>query len=294
MLSFLIVILHLHMAIIQQNTTINCAGILIDLAQPKIMGVLNSTPDSFYDGGKFDSMQSAMDQVGSMIESGADFIDIGGMSSRPGAAILSVQEEMDRVLPYVKEIRSVFPDCLISIDTWRWEIAKNCVDAGASMINDISSGSLDPDLLPNLPSLNVPYVLMHMQGVPKNMQEQPTYENVSLEIFDFLSARIQTLKELGQKDIIIDPGFGFGKTVQHNYRLLKDLANFRILGCPILVGLSRKRMIHKLLEILPEQALNGTTAAHMLSLLNGANILRVHDVKEAKECVKIYETFQNC
>ena len=281
------------MSIINQFKTINCGGQLLDLSDPIVMGILNITPDSFFDGAKYQTTDQSLAQVEKMLAEGATIIDVGGMSSRPGAEVISSQEELDRVLPIVESIIKQFPNTIISVDTWRWEVARQAVDAGAKMINDISSGTLDPELWPNLASLNVPYILMHMQGIPMTMQSNPNYENVSLEIMDALSAGVTKLRELGVKDIIIDPGFGFGKTIQHNYQLLKDLKEFRIIGCPVLVGLSRKSMIHKLLNTLPANALNGTTASHMLALQNGANILRVHDVKAAQECIQIYKTYRD-
>ena len=285
--------LHLTMGIFEQYLTINCRGTLLDFASPKVMGILNVTPDSFYDGSKYASEQAILDQVSKMLEEGATIIDVGGMSSRPGAETISVQAELDRVLPAIELINKNHPKALISIDTWRWEVAKEAVGRGASLVNDISMGLLDEEMWKNIASLNVPYILMHIQGNPQNMQEKPSYENVTLEIMDLLSAGITKLRGLGLKDIIIDPGFGFGKTIAQNYQLLRELAHFRILGCPLLIGVSRKSMIHKLLEILPGQALNGTTAVHMLSLINGANILRVHDVKPAMESIKIFKAYQN-
>jgi len=281
------------MSIINQFKTINCGGNLLDLSDPIVMGILNLTPDSFFDGNKFSTEEKALKQVEKMLNEGASIIDVGGMSSRPGAKIINEEEELKRVLPIIQLIQKNFPKAVISVDTWRWEIAQRSVEAGATMINDISAGSLDENLWPNLSKLNVPYVLMHMQGIPKNMQTNPNYENVSLDIMDSLSAGVTKLRELGVKDIIVDPGFGFGKTIEHNFKLLKDLNEFKIIGCPLLVGLSRKSMIHKLLNILPINALNGTTASHMLAMLNGANILRVHDVSEAKECIQIFKTYRD-
>jgi len=281
------------MGIINQFETINCGGKLLDLKDPVVMGILNVTPDSFFDGNQYSSEKQALSQVEKMLEEGASIIDIGGMSSRPGAEIISASEEVERVLPIVKSVLQTFPQTIISVDTWRWEVAKQAVDEGAVMVNDISAGKLDKDLWHNLASLNVPYILMHMQGTPKDMQSNPTYDNVSLEIMDQLSEGVTELRKLGVKDIIIDPGFGFGKTIQHNYQLLKDLNEFKIIGCPVLVGLSRKSMIHKLLNILPINALNGTTASHMLALQNGANILRVHDVAAASECIQIFKTYRD-
>ncbi len=281
------------MAIINQYQTINCGGRLLDLSDPIVMGILNITPDSFFDGSKYEKEDKSLAQVQKMLSEGASLIDVGGMSSRPGAEIISPQEELDRVLPVVESIKKHFPEAIISVDTWRWKVASQAVNSGATLINDISAGSLDQELWPNLASLNVPYILMHMQGDPKTMQSNPSYENVSLEIMDALSSGVTKLRSLGVKDIIVDPGLGFGKTIQHNFQILKDLKEFRILGCPVLVGLSRKSMIHKLLNVLPSEALNGTTASHIFALQNGANILRVHDVKEAKECIQIFKTYRD-
>ena len=267
--------------------TINLNGKLMDLSSPKIMGILNITPDSFYDGGKFNSDKKVLNQVEKMIKDGADLIDVGGYSSRPGANPVKLEEEIKRVVPVIELIKNKFSDTIISVDTFRSVVAKKAVDSGASVVNDISAGELDPNMFKCIAKLNVPYILMHMKGNPQNMQHKPTYKNVVNEIVKNISEKIFLAREAGIMDVIIDPGFGFGKTLQHNYEILNNLSFFKELDCPILVGVSRKSMIYKLLETKPENALNGTTCIHTVSVLSGANILRVHDVKEAKEVVEL-------
>ena len=274
------------------NHLINCNGTLLDLSQPRIMGILNMTPDSFFDGGQNSSTQALLDKAGLMIQEGATFLDIGGVSTRPGAEKVDEQEELDRVLPAFEALQKHFPEQLLSIDSWRASVVKAAYNAGASLVNDISGGQFDKAMWSTVGKLNLPYIFMHTQGTPQNMQDKPSYEQVSLEICDYFAANLKSLKALGVKDILIDPGFGFGKTVAHNYQLLKDLSGFRILGCPILIGLSRKSMIYKTLGGAAKEALHGTTAAHMLALLNGTSILRVHDVKPAMDCIKIYKAYQ--
>ena len=271
--------------------SINLNGYLLDLSVPKVMGILNVTPDSFFDGGQFQNRDHILAQVEKMRNEGADLIDIGGMSSRPGAAIISEEEELDRVVKVVDWILEAFPETLISIDTIRSGVAKACIQAGAAMINDISAGAFDAHLYDTIADLQVPYVLMHMQGKPQDMQQAPSYQQVSIEVLDFMIAQVGRLRALGIHDVIIDPGFGFGKTVEHNYELLRNLAIFKILDCPILAGVSRKSMINRVLKTRPETALNGTTAAHMLALQNGASILRVHDVLEAKQAIQIWQAY---
>lgn len=268
--------------------SINCKGSLIDLNRPIVMGILNVTPDSFFDGGRHTALSSAMTKTEEMISQGATIIDIGGMSSRPGAEIISVEKELARVVPVITEISRKFPDQIISIDTVHGEVAKAAIDAGASLINDISGGSIDPLIIDIAKNSGVPYILMHMKGRPADMQDNPTYENVVMDILTYFKNKVFELRQAGLKDIIIDPGFGFGKTVEQNFELLNKMSVFRMLDCPILVGLSRKSMIYKSLDLTPEESLNGTTAAHMIALRNGAKILRVHDVKEAAEAIKIY------
>lgn len=267
--------------------TINLNGNLMDLTTPKIMGILNVTPDSFYDGGIFDSNKKILDHVEKMLTDGADIIDIGGYSSRPGAKEVKLKDEIKRVVPTIELIKKEFNETTISVDTFRSKVALQAVNSGASIINDISGGDLDPNMFNCVAELNVPYIIMHMQGNPKNMQNNPLYENVIVEIIENLSKKVFEATEAGVIDVIIDPGFGFGKTIEHNYKILSELSFFKELDCPILVGLSRKSMIYSLLEEKPENVLNGTTCLNTVSILNGANILRVHDVKEAKEVVKL-------
>tara|TARA_B100001250_G_scaffold345920_1_gene315543 strand:+ start:321 stop:1151 length:831 start_codon:yes stop_codon:yes gene_type:complete len=267
--------------------TININGTLLDLSTPKIMGILNITPDSFYDGGVFNSDKKILNQVEKMISEGADMIDIGGYSSRPGANEVNIYDEIDRVIPAIELIKNKFGDTIISIDTFRSKVAKKAINAGASIINDISSGDLDPKMFNCVAKLKVPYIMMHMKGSPNNMQKNPEYENIIVEIVKNLSNKLFLAKKAGIIDVIIDPGFGFGKTATHNYSILKNLSFFKELGCPILVGISRKSMIYKLLDKNPENALNGTTCLNTISIINGAKILRVHDVKEAKEVITL-------
>lgn len=272
------------------TTTLNCNGTALDLSQPIIMGILNVTPDSFYDGGKYLGVEAAVQQAEQMIAQGATIIDVGGASSRPGANIVETEEEMRRVIPVISAIKQQYPDVILSIDTWRGVVAKAAVQAGASIINDISAGSLDPDMFPTVAELNVPYILMHIKGTPENMQQNPEYQDITTEVLDFLIQKIAELRALGVKDIIVDPGFGFGKTIRHNYTLLNRLQEIKsVLQLPLLVGVSRKSMIYRLLDISPENALNGATALHVIALQQGANILRVHDVKEALEVLKIIQ-----
>lgn len=274
------------------NTTLNCGGKLLDLSKPAIMGILNATPDSFYDGGRFVSDYEYLHRVEQLLQEGAAIIDIGGMSSRPGAPIISTDEELHRVMPVIAAVAQNFPDAIISIDTVKAKVAQEAVQAGAGMVNDISAGSIDADLLPTVAQLEVPYVLMHMQGLPETMQQTPQYSNPLEEIVQFFVSKLAQLRQLGITDIVLDPGFGFGKTVAQNYVLLKNLAVFKILGLPILVGISRKSMICKVLQVNPQKALNGTTALHMPALLNGASLLRVHDVREAKEVITLFEQYK--
>lgn len=279
------------MSFFTPNITLNCNGRLVLLDTPKVMGILNLTPDSFYDGGKY-SPDNFLFQVEKMVLEGADFIDIGGMSSRPGAAIISIEEELKRVLEPISKIQNAFPDILLSIDTIHAEVAKQAVEHGAHLVNDISAGNLDKEMLPTVGQLNVPFIAMHMKGSPENMQIQPNYENVTLEVLDYFIDKIKACRAAGIKDIIIDPGFGFGKTLAHNYTLLQHLEDLSMLELPVLVGVSRKSMISKLLQIETEETLNATTALHMIALQHGATVLRVHDVKEAKQCVALWSTLQ--
>ncbi|WP_456422099.1 dihydropteroate synthase [Lutibacter sp.] len=269
--------------------SINCNGSLVNLDSPKIMGILNITPDSFFDGGKYSNPTKIITQVDKMLNEGATFIDVGAYSSRPGAKHISEEEELNRVLPVIKLLKSNFSNILISVDTFRSTIAKQCIDSGACMVNDISAGNLDTAMFSTIASLQVPYIIMHMQGSPQNMQENPKYNDVIKDVLFFFSKKIQNLYALGINDVIADVGFGFGKTLEQNYKLLKYLDLFQSLEVPILTGLSRKSMLFKPLEITQNQALNATTAANTIALLNGTSILRVHDVKEAAEAIKIVE-----
>ncbi len=267
--------------------TINCKGNLIDLSVPKVMGILNSTPDSFYDGGKYKKESDFLNQTEKMLLEGATFIDVGAYSSRPKAQHISEEEELQRIVPVVELLVRHFPKIIISVDTFRSEVAQKTIDAGAAIINDISGGNMDATMFETVAKLRVPYILMHMQGTPQNMQENPTYENITTELIAFFSEKIHQLNSLQLNDVIIDVGFGFGKTIPHNYQLLKNLAFFKNLEVPILAGLSRKSMLYKPLHSSAQEALNATTSANTIALLNGANILRVHDVKEAVEAVTI-------
>ena len=255
------------------------------------MGILNVTPDSFFDGGKYQTAAHVIEQVSNMLAEGASIIDVGGMSSRPGADIISEEEEMKRVLPVIKSIVSNFPEAIISIDTVNAKVAEQSVEAGAAIINDISAGNLDEAMFETVAKLGVPYILMHMQGRPETMQENPSYEDMLTNILDFFIEKIGQLRALKVKDIIIDPGFGFGKTVNDNYHLLKNIDAFKILGLPLLVGISRKSMIYKVLNTSANEALNGTTVLNTLALERGAKILRVHDVKEAVEAISLWKEF---
>jgi dihydropteroate synthase len=275
------------------SLTINCKGKLINLSSPKVMGILNITPDSFYDGGKYKDTNAILQQVEKMLHEGATFIDVGAYSSRPGATDISEEEELTRILPVIELLKTNFEDILISVDTFRSAVAKQAVEAGASMVNDISGGLLDKNMYSTIAELQVPYILMHMAGNPQTMQENPVYQNVVHELIYFFSKKVAELRTLKVNDIILDVGFGFGKTAEHNYELLKNLQLFKALELPILTGLSRKSMLYKLLDTTPENALNATTSAHTIALLNGANILRVHDVKEAMEAIKIVDALRD-
>ena len=275
-----------------ENYSINCKGNLIDLSTPKIMSIVNTTPDSFYDGGQYNTIEKALQKVEVDISNNATFIDIGGYSSKPNAAHVTEEEELKRTIPVIEAILKSFPEAVISIDTFRGKVAKEAVDAGAALINDISAFELDKEMINTLKTYKVPYILMHMLGTPQNMQKNPSYKNVVKEIVLFLSNKIRELKTFGIHDIIIDPGFGFGKTLSNNYELIANLNYFKTLKHPLLVGVSRKSIIYKLLNINSLESINGTTALNMYSLLNGANILRVHDTKEAKECIRIFNEIQ--
>ncbi|MDA9176819.1 dihydropteroate synthase [Flavobacteriaceae bacterium] len=267
---------------------LNINGGVFDLSSPKIMGILNVTPDSFYDGGVFSNEKKILAQVEKMILDGADIIDIGGFSSKPGAKTISLKEEEKRVIPIIKLINKTFNKIIISVDTFRSEIAEKSLNEGASIINDISGGDLDKNIYQISYKYKAPYIMMHMNGVPSNMQNNPKYENINHDIIKDFTSKIDSAEKKGVCDIIIDPGFGFGKTIQHNYQILNNLKLYTVLKKPILVGISRKSMIYKLLKTDPSKALNGTTSLNTIALINGANILRVHDVKEAKEVIKLY------
>ena len=270
--------------------TINCKGQLIDVTSPKVMGILNITPDSFYDGGKHKLEKNLLKHVEQMLLEGATFIDVGAYSSKPNASHVSENEELLRILPVVKCVLKEFPETLISIDTFRSEVAKACIENGAALINDISAGMLDKNMLQTIADLHVPYIMMHMRGTPQTMQQQTSYDNLVKDILFYFSERIATARALDIIDLIVDPGFGFAKTVKQNYKLLNQLELFNMLELPLLVGMSRKSMIYKTLETSPEEALNGTSVLNTIALQKGANILRVHDVKEAMECIKLVQS----
>lgn len=269
--------------------TINCKQSLIDFSVPKVMGIVNITPDSFYDGGKSTSEAAILKQVEKMLKDGATFIDVGGYSSRPNAEDISVQEEIDRAIPAIKLILSHFPDTLISIDTFRSEVARTAVESGAAMVNDISGGDLDSKMIQTVAELQVPYIIMHMRGTPKTMTQLTDYDNITTEVIYDLSAKIREARAAGINDIIVDPGFGFAKTPRQSFELLKNLKLLQTLEAPILSGISRKSFIYKTLQITPQEALNGTTVMNTIAILNGSAILRVHDVKEATECIKLLQ-----
>lgn len=280
--------------LIEKPKYINVAGKLLDLSIPKVMGVINITPDSFYEGSRATEEKEILKAAAGIIEDGADIIDIGGYSSRPGAAEVPPEEEKKRVLTAICLINKEFPEIIISVDTFRSEIAREAVsECGAHMINDISGGEADSNMLGVIQQLNVPYIMMHMQGMPENMQDNPVYADVVADILVWFSSKIARLQSAGVKDIIIDPGFGFGKTVNHNFEILHRLADFSISGLPLLVGMSRKSMIWKTLGVSPEEALNGTTVLNTIALMKGADILRVHDVKEAVQVVRLMEMIKN-
>ena len=275
------------------HSTLHCQGRLLDLSRPVVMGILNLTSDSFYDGGRYTEEVSMMKQAEKMLAEGAALLDIGGASSRPGATEVNETEELRRVVRAMETLQKHFPEALISVDTWRASVARAAIEAGAGIINDISAGRLDPEMYPTVSRLKVPYVLMHMHGRPATMQQKPHYEDVVTEILDFFMEETQKLRALGVVDIVLDPGFGFGKNLAHNYTLLRNLHIFSaVTGLPVLAGISRKSMIYKPLGITAAEALNGTSALHMVALQQGARILRVHDVREAIEVVRLWELTQ--
>lgn len=273
--------------------TINCKGTLIDLSTPKVMGILNLTPDSFYDGGKYQNEKEVLAQTEKMLQEGATFIDVGAYSSRPGAKHITEEEELARIVPIIKLLVSTFPDIILSVDTFRSNVAIACIEQGAAIINDISAGEMDENMFATAAALGVPYIMMHMQGTPQNMQQNPVYSNITEEVIFYFSNKIAQARSFGINDIILDPGFGFGKTIEHNYRLLSEQELLKNIELPLLIGLSRKSMIYKTLNITAQEALNGTTALHMISLQKGANILRVHDVKEAMQCIELTKKIPN-
>lgn len=268
---------------------INCKGNLIDLTTPKIMGILNVTPNSFYDGGRYDKMNSALTQASKMLQEGACFIDVGGASSKPGVDEISETEELKRVIPVIEALHRNFPEAILSIDTYRSAVAKKAIEAGAHLVNDISAGNLDPAMLTTVGKLGVPYIAMHMQGTPQNMQDNPTYKDLLVAIRYFFSTKVKEARNAGITDIILDPGFGFGKSVEDNFTLLRHLNSLQLEGIPLLVGVSRKSMIYKTLNIDVAASLNGTTVLNTIALNQGAHLLRVHDVKEAKETIRLME-----
>jgi dihydropteroate synthase len=273
-----------------KNRSLNCGGKLLDLSAPKIMGILNVTPDSFYDGGKYDSTDKILKKVTDMISEGADIIDVGGISTRPGSEPVSEKEEIKRIIPAISLIRDNFPGAIISVDTYRANVARTVVkDYSVEMVNDISGGEMDKNMFETIADLRIPYIFMHMKGSPLTMQTQIHYEDILTEILDYFACRIDRLKVLGLNDIVIDPGFGFSKTIEQNFYLLNRLDTFHIFELPVMAGISRKSMIYRTLKSEPSGSLNGTTVLNTVALLKGADILRVHDVKEAVQTVTLLE-----
>lgn len=272
---------------VHQKKTINIGGNLIDLSIPKVMGILNLTPDSFYDGGKYNTAENALKQTEKMLTEGADFIDIGAYSSRPRAEHITQEEELERLIPIIKLVKTQFNNAVISVDTFRAAVAEQAVAEGAQIINDISAGEMDVNMFETISRLRVPYILMHMKGTPQTMQQNPQYTDVLIEVCDYFLPKIKRLTALGAVDLIIDPGFGFAKNTDHNYELLGKLQMLKILEVPVMVGVSRKSMVYKPLGSTSTDALNGTTVLNTVALMKGAGILRVHDVKQAVEAVKL-------
>jgi len=273
-----------------QKYTFQIKGCLYSLKKPKVMGILNLTPDSFFEGSRVPTTEkSVLVEVEKKISEGADFLDLGGYSTRPGATAISMEEEIARVIPAVGTIKRQFPEILLSVDTFRSQVAKAAVEEGADLVNDISAGNLDPEMLPLIAQLDVPYIAMHMKGTPQTMQSLSDYTDLVPEILAYFSKKVEQFRNFGIKDVIIDPGFGFAKTITQNFELLKELKSLNRLGLPVMAGVSRKSMIYKTLKISANEALNGTTALNMFALMQGANILRVHDVKEAKETIQLFE-----
>lgn len=273
----------------EAKQSLNIKGKMFDLSTPKVMGILNITPDSFYSNSRTNSIVEALRKTEQFLNEGASFIDIGGYSSRPGAKDISEDEELSRLVPVIEALHQNLPEAIISIDTFRAKVAEESILAGAHIINDIAAGELDEKMFETVAKLQVPYIFMHMQGTPQNMQQNPVYNNILLEVIDYFAKKISILKALKVNDLIVDPGFGFGKTIEHNYDLLNQMQDFKIFNLPVLVGFSRKGMIHKVLNNTATEALNGTTVLNTIALQKGAKILRVHDVKEAAECVKLVD-----
>lgn len=269
--------------------TINCNGNLIDLAKPKVMGILNVTPNSFFDGGKHTNENEILNQVEKMLSDGATFIDVGAYSSKPKAEFVSEKEELERILPVIQSILKQFPKTILSVDTFRSEVARVCIENGVAMINDISAGSLDENMFQVIAKYKVPYIMMHMRGTSQTMQSLTNYDNIIKEMIFYFSEKVAKATSLGITDLILDPGFGFAKTLEQNYEVLQNIELFQMLELPILVGVSRKSMIYKVLNSNPNDALNGTTVLNTIALIKGAKILRVHDVKEAVECIKLIQ-----
>lgn len=281
-------------ALFSRNFSLNLNGRILDLTTPRVMGIINATPDSFYQGSRLPEPVQALQKAREMIAQGADILDIGAVSTRPGAKEISEEEELNRLSPVLETIRNEIPDCIISVDTWRSGIARLVHERfGVDLINDISAGQLDPEMFSIVAQKNLSYVMMHMQGTPDTMQESTHYKNVVDDLLQFFGERVHKLRKLGVNDIVVDPGFGFGKNLDQNYILLMELDAFQMLELPLMVGISRKSMIYKTLKSEPDEALNGTTAAHMAALLKGASLLRVHDVKAAVETVKIFQQIVN-
>lgn len=273
--------------------TIKCGSKLLNLSSPVVMGIVNLTPDSFYDGGKFKNENEIVATVHQMLINGAAIIDVGAASSKPGAALIDAGTEQKRLLPVAKILTKEFPEAVFSIDTYNSDTALKAVESGFQIVNDISGGAIDKKMIEVIASVQVPYIIMHMQGIPETMQINPQYDSVTIDIIRFFSEKVELLRSKLVNDIIIDPGFGFGKTVEHNFSLLKNLELFKMFNCPVLAGLSRKSMINKVLKIKPDAALNGTTVLNTIALMNGANILRVHDVAEAVEAIHLFEAYKN-
>jgi len=276
-----------------QKRFLNCSGRLLDLSSPKVMGILNITDDSFFDGGRYNDERKMHHHTEEMIKAGAHLIDIGGQSTRPGSKRIDAKTEAERIIPALKKLKSDFPETIFSVDTYHSSVAEAAIGEGASIVNDVSGGTMDDKMFGVIARYNVPYILMHMQGTPETMQVSPSYQNVTDEVMNYFAEKISALRSLGVNDIILDPGFGFGKTVEHNYALLNQLQLFRMFELPILAGLSRKSMVGKLLNVSAVDSLNGTTALNTIALMKGVNILRVHDVKEAVEVVKIVNSLSS-